>query len=213
MLRTTLRVLPAVLAAGATGAAATAALASDGTAAAGTVPTRVATVRPVTATGGPAPGWAVHRESGTTDCRGGSSSAVDGGITFCMPTATYLPSCWRSSDHTVLCVRDTTSHRLVRMRYSGSFPTAKPHRRPMPQDLVLGSGVHCSVRVGGAWGPAPGHPSWVGYYSCSTGDLYGPTGGDGIDRSHPAWPVHLVTKDGHVVTRTVRQANVVGTAS
>jgi hypothetical protein len=175
--------------------------------------TRVTVVRPVTAYGDPAPGWRVHRERGAATCDGASTSAVDDGIVSCSPSAMYLPSCWRSTHHTVLCVRDVTSHRLVRVRYRGSFPHVTAPAHPSPQALRLGRGQACSVRVGGAWGTVPTHPRWLGFYSCARGSVYGPARGDGIDRSHPRWRVHLVRSDDSVVSRTVRLGTLVGTAA
>ncbi|MBO0843400.1 MAG: hypothetical protein J2O46_09455 [Nocardioides sp.] len=185
---------------------------SGGGAEATAAPTRVTTVRPVTAAGTPAKGWTAHRTEGPANCGDPAPAAVDRGIAICYPAAIYLPACWKSSGHSVLCARDVTTRKLVRVAYSGTFSSGRPQRVPAPQNLVLGTGVRCSIRVGGAWGFVPGHPNWTGFYACSTGSLYGPGDRDGIDRSHARWRVHLVKKDGTIVTRTVRRAYVVGTA-
>lgn len=175
--------------------------------------TRIRVVRPVTAAGRPAAGWTVHKESGSADCWGASTAAVDDGITTCGPSAAYLPSCWKSRRHTVLCVRDVATRKLVRVHYSGAYPTATAPARPTPQRLVLRTGSACQVRVGGAWGPAPGHPYWVGFYSCESGSVYGPMKSGGVNMSHPLWWVHLLKNDGDIVTRGVRRAVFVGTAA
>lgn len=170
-------------------------------------------VRPVTADGHAAPGWTVHRERlGGIDCWGSSVSAVDDGIAICGPSAAYLPSCWKSRRHTVLCLRLVTDDVLVRVRRSGAYPDTPAPAEPTPQGLLLANGQRCAIRVGGAWGTVPDHPDWVGFYSCERGDLYGPPNGDGINRHHPVWRVHLVRADGTVVTRRVEQATYVGNA-
>ena len=171
-------------------------------------------VRPVDANGDAAAGWTVHRQRGVTvQCDGAAPAAVDDGITECFPTAEYLPACWKSHHHTVLCLRDAGRQRLVRVRYTGAFgsPTAPQHASP--QDLVLGDGQTCDIRVGGAWGTLPSHPHWLGYYSCSHGSVYGPASGDGINRSKPRWTVHVWTSGtaDTVVRRGVARAYYVGT--
>jgi hypothetical protein len=183
--------------------------------AAGTRTHRVV-VRPVDASGQAQSGWTVHRTKGlTVQCDGSASAAVDDGIYACFPTAAYLPSCWPSQHHTVLCLRDARTRKLVRVRYSGSLGSATAPSRPSPQDLDLAGGQRCSLRVGGAWGTLPTHPSWVGFYSCTHGSVYGPPSGDGIVRSAPPWTVH-VWKSGtahRVGRRSVAKAYFVGTRS
>jgi hypothetical protein len=167
----------------------------------------------VTSAGAPAAGYTVSRESGAATCDGQAVTAVDPGIDTCFPSAAYLPSCWRSTRHTVLCLRAVAERRLVRMRYSGSYVSQGVLRRRSPQALTLTNGATCTIRVGGAWGQAPGHPTWLGFYSCSNGAVYGPPDGDGIDRSQPVWRVHLLRSDGSVVTRRVARATYVGNAA
>lgn len=174
--------------------------------------TRVVVVRPVTADGAPAAGWRVHRQKGRVSCGGASASAVDRGIRTCYPAALYLPSCWASTGHTVLCLRDVTTRRLVRIHYRGHFGRATPAEEPTPQGLRLGDGESCTIRVGGAWGTVPAHPRWLGFDSCTDGSVYGPPRGDGIDRARPKWRVHVVAADGSVDRRLVRVAYLVGTA-
>lgn len=173
-------------------------------------------VRPVDANGDPAAGWTVHRERGVSvQCDGPAPAAVDDGIGACFPAAEYLPACWKSHRHTVLCLRDARTQTLVRLRRTGGFgsPTAPHHATP--EDLDLAGGQQCSIRVGGAWGQLPSHPSWLGFYSCAHGSVYGPPSGDGIDRSTPVWTVH-VWKSGtrqRVAIRGVATAYYVGTAA
>jgi len=171
-------------------------------------------VRPVDASGHARPGWTVHRAKGlTADCGGSAAAAVDDGIYACFPTAAYLPACWPSRHHTVLCLRDARVHHLVRVRYRGSLGTAAAPDRPSPQDLDLAHGQACSLRVGGAWGTLPTHRSWVGFYSCTHGSVYGPPLGDGVVRTGQPWAVRI-WKSGtahRVVQWTVATAYYVGT--
>ena len=175
--------------------------------------THRAVVRPVTSAGEPASGWSVKRLKGRATCWGTSPSAVVGGIATCSPSALYLPSCWKSTGQTVLCLQDPAGRALVRVRYTGTYPQTAAPARPQPQGLVLGDGEHCRLRVGGAWGSVPGHPHWVGFYSCDGGDVYGSPRGGGIDRSAPVWQVHLVDEDNDLLTRRVRSVTYVATAA
>jgi len=174
--------------------------------------TSVVVVRPVHADGTPAAGWTVHRERGRVFCDGASPAAVRRGIVSCSPSAAYVPACWRSAHHTVLCLRDPSVHVLVRIRYAGAFPEVAKPAVATPLAMRLFDGVFCQIRVGGAWGVPPGHPHWVGFDSCdSGGDVYGPRRDDGIIRTRPLWWVRQV--DGQEVhRRAVRTAYLVGTA-
>jgi hypothetical protein len=171
-------------------------------------------VRPVDSAGNAVPGWTVKREKGVTvQCDGPAPAAVDDGIGICFPTAEYLPACWKSHHHTVLCLRDARTMELVRLRFSGRFGSPIAPKRPSPQDLVLAHGQPCSIRVGGAWGTLPTHPNWLGYYSCAHGSVYGPARGDGVNRSAQPWQVRI-WKSGtkhRVVRRSVATAYFVGT--
>ncbi|MGI8524244.1 MAG: hypothetical protein ACR2K3_13200 [Nocardioides sp.] len=172
-------------------------------------------VRPVDANGHRVTGWSVSRLKGSASCDGASPAAVDDGIVTCFPTAYYLPACWKSRHHTALCLRDARTRKLVRVRYTGSFGSGTAPQRPSPLDLDLARGQQCDLRFGGAWSQLPSHPEWVGFYSCDHGSVYGPPSGDGVNRTHPRWSVH-VWKSGtkqRVVTRRVRTAYVVGTAT
>ncbi|HEY2296416.1 MAG TPA: hypothetical protein VGH43_01710 [Jatrophihabitans sp.] len=179
-------------------------------------------VRPVHANGTPVAGYTVtnwHIQGGL-DCGHGlpspSSSAVDDNIVYCGPSAAYTMSCWKSRNHTVLCLRDPQKKHLVRVRYAGSIaPTHAPHH-PSPQALTLFTGSYCTIRNGGAWPMVNGHPNWFGHYSCSHNGIYGR--GDGINRSFNPWTVHVVNNTRNntphaIVIRRVRTAYYVGTAS
>ncbi|HWU23209.1 MAG TPA: hypothetical protein VN088_16845 [Nocardioides sp.] len=215
MLRNATRVLLSALALGAVVAATSSgtANATDPSATRALDHTARHVVRPVTTAGRPVTGYTVHRESGSTSCWGQATTSVSAKVDTCYPTAYYFPSCWKSTDHTALCLRYVSDTELVRVRYSGTFAAKPAVRHPSPQRLTLLNGATCDIRIGGAWGVVPGHPSWVGFYSCTNGPVYGPPSGDGVDRSHPVWRIHLVRGDGSVVTRRVAKATYVGTAS
>jgi hypothetical protein len=176
--------------------------------------THVVVVRPVNTAGKAQPGWSVRRMRGVrAECDGSAAAAVDDGIYACYPSAAYLPACWPSRHHTVLCLRDAREQKLVRVRYRGKLGSATAPQRPSPQDLDLARGQTCDLRVGGAWGTLPTHPNWVGFYSCTHGSVYGPPHGDGVDRAAQPWTVR-VWKSGtahRVVRRAVATAYVVGT--
>ncbi|GAB4006311.1 hypothetical protein [Nocardioides ultimimeridianus] len=216
MLRNATRVLLSTLALGAVVAATSGgtANATDPRAATRTLDhTARAVVRPVTSTGTAAAGYTVHREAGSTSCWSQATTSVSGKVDTCYPTAYYFPSCWKSANHTALCLRYVSDTELVRIRYSGTFAAKRPVLHPSPQRLTLLGGATCDIRIGGAWGVPPTHPNWVGWYSCTNGSVYGPPDGDGVDRSQPVWRVHIMGKDGSLVTRRVAKATYVGTAS
>lgn len=177
-------------------------------------------VRPVTHSGLPAPGYSVVRERDDSFlCTDGPSPvAVDANIRFCGYSATNTVACWKSAvPTTVLCLRDPRTRTLARISYQLRFaPTAAP-AHPVPQALVLDDGTRCLIRDGGAWNLLPGHPTWVGWYSCSGArDVYGPLGGNGIDQTTHNWTVHTVRfsagKAPTIVTHSVKTAYYVGSA-
>jgi hypothetical protein len=175
-------------------------------------------VHPVHANGTPVAGYTVHRQhiAGFT-CTTVSPVAVDDGIASCSPDAAYAVACWKSTHHTVLCLRNPRTKVLARIRYTGRFHAGKALDRPSPQALVLFGGTYCEIRDGGAWGSVKGHPHWFGDYSCNNGaDVYG-RGRDGIVRSTEPWQVHMVRFHNNgtqtIRTREVRLAYYVGTAN
>jgi hypothetical protein len=174
-------------------------------------------VRPVHSNGTPVAGYTVSRESDPSfTCSGASANAVDPNIEFCGYSATYTPTCWKSTNHTVLCLRDPMRKHLVRIRYQGTFAPVAAPRHPSPQALALYSGNYCRVRDGGAWSTISGHPNWYGTYGCDHNAIYGT--GDGINRSVNPWRVHVVNNPKNntpnaIVVRGVKLAFYAGTAS
>lgn len=174
-------------------------------------------VRPVHANGTPVAGWTVKREKiPDFTCDGTSPVAVDDGIYFCGPSATYTVACWKSARHTVLCLRSPFDKKLTRIRYTGTLQHVSAPAKPSPQALGLFGGTRCLIRDGGAWGQVKGHPKWIGYYSCDNGTaVYGKTR-DGIMRAHQPWRVYTVRfhKNGSqtIRTRQIRTAYFAGTA-
>ena len=181
--------------------------------------TAVVTVRPVDASGRPAPGWTVTRLPGSVTCDGAAPSSVDAAITSCYPTAYDLRACYRSVRHTVLCLRDPRERSLVRVRYAGGYPEVVAPDVATPAGMTLADGRRCLLRVGGAWGAPAQHPQWVGWDSCTRGaSVYAPgSSPDGVDRSRSAWTVRLWRtgadpRGTRLVTRRVATAYVVGVA-
>jgi hypothetical protein len=176
-------------------------------------------VRPVHADGTPAAGYSVTRETRADgiQCWGASADAVDHGIDYCGASVTYTVACWKSRNHTVLCLRDPKRKHLVRIRYQGNYKTTPVESRPKPQALDLFSGNYCLVRDGGAWPQIHGHPQWQGQYSCDSNGIYG-RGNDGINRSVNPWSVHVVNNPNNntrnaIVVRRVQTAYYVGNAA
>jgi hypothetical protein len=174
-------------------------------------------VRPVHSNGHPVTGYKVSTEkiSGFTCDEGSSPVAVDPDISFCGFSATYTVACWKSTNHTALCLRNPLTKALVRIRYQGAFNKVAAPKHPSPEELRLGNSSLCSIRDGGAWGAPKQHPDWIGYDSCAKGAVYGPDTGDGIDRTHAAWTVHVFggSLKGPGKVETVTKAYYVGTAS
>lgn len=176
-------------------------------------------VHPVHRNGTPVAGYTVQKEH-IADFRcneGPSPVAVDDNIRFCGPSATYTVACWKSRNHTVLCLRNPRKKALVRIRYVGRFRHVRALDKPSPQALTLFGGTYCEIRDGGAWGSVKGHPKWNGDYSCNNGAaVYGP-GRDGINRSREPWRVHLVRFHSNgtqtIRIREIRLAYYVGTAN
>ena len=192
-----------------------------GTSAAGAAPsthTVETVVRPVHANGTPVAGYAVHSESiDGFNCDGPSTVSVSKNVYECGPSATYTVACWKSTRHTVLCLRDPYVRQLARITYSGTLSPVRAPKRAVPQALTLAGGAHCLIRDGGAWDQVNGHRNWYGAYSCPKGDLYGPAAFQGIDTALNPWLVHMLTYDKngtqHIANQRVVHAYVVGTAS
>jgi hypothetical protein len=175
-------------------------------------------VRPVHRDGTPVAGYTVQRQQiPDFTCAGTSPVAVDDGIHFCGPSATYTVACWKSAHHSVLCLRNPRKKVLVRIHYVGKLHHVRALSKPSPQALALFNGVYCMIRDGGAWGSVKGHPKWSGTYSCANGTAVYGRGRDGIVRKSEPWRVHLVRfhKNGTqtIRTRQVRLAYYVGTAN
>lgn len=171
-------------------------------------------IRPVTASGRPVKGYTITDEGMAVTCSDGSLSAVDDGIAECGASAAYLPACWKSTDNTVLCLRNAAKKTLVREKLDGSWGAPKKVSTPAPLNMRLADGDNCQIRIGGAWGQVPQHPSWVGFASCTRADIYGPPNGDGIDHTTKSWTVQLYNEtSGSLRTGHVLVAYLVGTAA
>ena len=173
-------------------------------------------VRPVTSAGAAAPGYTIREEDLTDTCGEASVVAVDDGITSCGPTADYLPACWQSSGGTMLCYRNVWSREIVRVHLAGTLSSVVAETSPLPLGLELANGVHCGLRIGGAWSRPQSHPDWFGTYFCDNKQALWAPG----DAQNPAssgqayWVVHLGAASGvgNLTDVGVRTAYFVGTA-
>jgi hypothetical protein len=177
-------------------------------------------LRPVTASGRPAPGYARWVEHGSgVDCSFSQASpaAVDPNISDCSPDSEYAIACWRAAaPHRVLCLRDARVKQLASIYRDGPMATATPYKVRAPLDLLLGNGKYCTIRDGGAGSSLQGHPKWAAYYYCHGGvAVWAPMSARnwGVDRSHAVWTVKVGREDGSggLITRKVARAWFVGT--
>ncbi|SHH65293.1 hypothetical protein SAMN05443575_4280 [Jatrophihabitans endophyticus] len=179
--------------------------------------TRAVVVRPVTHAGRAAAGYRVvadHRAP--IECTDRAAAAVDDDIAFCGSSADYTVACWPAATaHRVLCLTDPFTRTLRRIRLAGAFPAVTAPRHPSPQALQLAGGTRYLVRDGGAAGSVREHPTWVPFYYQRHGTraVWGPLGGDGVNRHHARWAVTVYRDDrGHGVRHGVTRAYYVGTA-
>ncbi|NHC45616.1 hypothetical protein [Motilibacter aurantiacus] len=164
-------------------------------------------------------GWHVDRSPvrarSSVDCgsRGvvfPAPSAVTANIYSCSPSAASADTCWREGTRKrVLCLVDPWSRTLTEYLLDRDpVVGVEPLQRPLPIGLVLADGRRCRMRVGGAWGALDQHPTWVGYYSCSRGEVWAapdsPTGG--IDRSSRVWTVQVGDRREKLEEVAVRKA-------
>lgn len=172
-------------------------------------------MRPVTSTGHPAAGYTVKPDTKQAMCGDASFAAVDAGIAVCGPSAAYLPACWKSTNHTALCLRHATDKVLARITYTGSWDVPTKAAVTTPLNMRLEDGNHCQIRVGGAWGTVPKHSDWLGYASCDKDvNVYGASSNHGIDRTTTPWSVSLYNETSRQLsTGHVAVAYFVGTAA
>ncbi|MBV9822790.1 MAG: hypothetical protein JO144_11175 [Actinobacteria bacterium] len=180
--------------------------------------------RPVTAHGRAAAGYTVValEPDDQLNCGGSlrglfpSPVAVDPGIVGCTPSAEYALACWQGpTTTTALCYQDPWQRRVVEIHTGGRLAAQPVPRQPSPLGLVLGNGVRCTLRDGGAWGTLDGHPDMFGTFSCTDRSvIWGTDHSDGIDRASTLWKAWLAPGSGHgnLHPMTVRTAYFVGTA-
>jgi hypothetical protein len=181
------------------------------------------TIRPVTSTGHPAPGFVLHSEpAGSVDCTAKipSPAAVSPNINFCSPSAEYAVACWKSAVAArALCFRNPLSKDVYRIPRTGAFAstTVAPTQFRAPLLFKIADGDFCAIRDGGALGSLPAHPSLFATYVCVKDGLVWArttTPHFGIDESHPLWTVITAPAGNHrLVTRHIVRAWFVATKS
>jgi hypothetical protein len=179
-------------------------------------------VRPVTKSGHAADNYKVRAEhSGSVDCSFADPSpgAVSRNIEFCSPSVEGAVACWKSATaHRVLCIRDPSAHKVVKIHRDGKFARTKlrPRAQRAPLLIVLRDGTRCDIRDGGAWGTLKSHPNWVGRYSCDHhGFVWSPATAthNGVNESKSSWTVRTSNGNKPVVVRHIARAYFVGTAT
>jgi hypothetical protein len=84
-----------------------------------------------------------------------------------------------------------------------------------PLALILDDGAHCLLRDGGpgSWPPLPGHPDWLGTYSCNTLSerfLWASDVSDGVNRKSRTWTVTATGRSSTPVSHAVTIAYFAG---
>lgn len=186
--------------------------------------TEVLALRPVTADGAVASGWNVVEDSqgGDIDCsfNSASSSAKNGDIYYCSPSAAMADACWVGEGRdSMLCLSDPMKREVVRIWLEGSAgrsPSgpAEHSGTAIPIRLDLTSGVKCRLRNGGSWGVQEQNPDLVGAYGCDDGEvIWSGHSGTGIDQRAKIWTVRIGKESGGLATVQVRTAYYVATGS
>lgn len=120
----------------------------------------------------------------------------------CGPSAAYLPACWPiyldgdtelAPAFPLYCMRSPDSSTVIEFRPEGDPIPVVPEpddvtdASAIPWEVDLVGGIHCGIRIGGAWGDAP--DGFVYSYGCDddTYLLARDTDGQTIDRSDPLW--------------------------
>lgn len=141
-----------------------------------------------------------------SDCEGGPITSS--GFFSCGTTAASLKECWREpADSTgavwVDCLHDPRDKLIDHFRAGTIFVDAVNRD---PWALRLADGTVCTVRTGGAWGPAPPGTAWTFQCDGKTGALASPKGGPLIDKSHATWTALAADPDSNSPVAT--QVNI-----
>lgn len=122
-----------------------------------------------------------------------SHAAVGRDVVWCGSTADSADVCWIRADRvTLLCGTSPWEAELRELRSSRPLETIDPDPDPLPWGLELEDGTRCRIRVGGAWGGRA--DGWNGAYWCEGLEevvVLASPDGQVVDRSGPAWTVHL----------------------
>ena len=120
-------------------------------------------------------------------CEGGPVTSP--GFFNCGSTASALKQCWREPADAagaiwVDCLRDPRD-KLVQHFRAGTIYLDGVDNNPWA--VTLADGSVCTVRTGGAWGPAPTGTSWTFECDGNVGALASPKNGPLINQSEATW--------------------------
>jgi hypothetical protein len=141
------------------------------------------------------------------DCDG--VPAPGPGILICGITAASIKACWRepttpSGTVWVDCVHDPRDKQVEHFQ-AGQFFVDKANDDPWAVKLADGS--VCTIRTGGAWGPAPTGMKWSFACDGKTRALASPVNGPLVNESRPTWTAF--TADADSTTPAATSMNIV----
>ena len=141
------------------------------------------------------------------DCEG--VPAPGPGILICGITAASIKACWRepttaSGTVWVDCVHDPRDKQVEHFQ-AGQFFVDKANNDPWAVKLADGS--VCTIRTGGAWGPAPTGMKWSFACDGKTKALASPANGPLVNETKPTWTAF--TADADSTTPVATSMNIV----
>ena len=146
-------------------------------------------------------------EMNGTDCSGGPASGP--GVLICGSTAASIKACWREPTTPwgtvwVDCVHDP---RDKQVEHFPAGQAVSETANNVPWAVKLADGSVCTIRTGGAWGPAPTGMNWTFACDGKTTALASPTNGPLVDETKPTWTAFAA--DAASTTPVARSVNIV----
>ena len=141
-----------------------------------------------------------------TDCYG--MPAPGPGTLICGTTAASMKACWREPTTPwgtvwVDCVHDPRDKQVEHFR-AGQVVSETANN--VPWAVKLADGSVCTIRTGGAWGPAPTGMNWTFACDGKTTALASPTSGPWVDETKPTWTAFAA--DAASTTPVARSVNI-----